>query len=233
VSSSGPARRETDTLWRVVNSSFASNTFIQSIGAGGECFVVDPGLDAPAIDAALTALQLRPRFVCCTHGHFDHAGSAAFLQQKYDAKVFLHAADQRTLNSSNFLLMALKVPQRIEIPNLDLVFDDGFVIPVEGEQVRYRATPGHTPGSCIIEFQNALFTGDTLFSRGVDSSRFPGANATDLRASLRRVWNLFPSDSLVYSGHGDSAAFGWIKANNAKLRQLVGISDESDDWTSP
>jgi hydroxyacylglutathione hydrolase len=233
VSSSGPARQETDTLWRVVNSSFASNTFIQSIGAGGECFVVDPGLDAPAIDAALTALALRPRFICCTHGHFDHVGSAAFLQQKYEAKVFLHASDERTLNSSNFLLMALKLPQRIEIPKLDLLSDDTFMIPVDGEQVRFHTTPGHTPGSCIIEFRDALFTGDTLFTRGVDSSKFPGANPTHLRESLRRVWNLFPSNSRIYAGHGDSAAFGWVKTNNDKLRQFVGMSEDSDGGISP
>lgn len=225
----GAVVQENDALWRVVNARFSSNTFIQATGAAGDCLVIDPGLDGPAVESALSALALRPRLICCTHGHFDHVGSAATLQRKYGARVLLHAADQRTLASSNFLLMALKLPERIEIPETELVSDDSPAIPVAGTALRFHATPGHTPGSCIVQFQDTLFTGDTLFAHGMDSLKFPGSNATQLRQSLRRIWNLFPADARVCPGHGSSAAFGWVKGHNMKLREFVGVSAGSDE----
>lgn len=204
------AIQENETLWRFVSSCFSSNTYIQRVGAPGECFVVDPGLDAPAVDAVLASLNLRPR-TFCTQGHFDHVGSATFLQKKYDAAVFLSSADQWPLNSNNFLLLALNLPHRIELPILNLVSDGNRTVSIGTEQIRFDSTPGHTLGSCIIAFRNTIFTGDTLFIRGVENSKFPGANAVELRTSLRRIWNCFPSDALVCVGNGSAAEFGWAR----------------------
>lgn len=233
MSSGFAAIQENETLWRVVNSSFSSNTFIQRAGAPMECFVVDPGLDSLAVDAALVALNLRPRFICCTHGHFDHLGGAAYLLHKYAATVFLNALDHRTANLNNFLLLALKLPHRIETPVLNLVSENNAMISIGEELVRFHFTPGHTPGSCIIEFRNTLFTGDTLLSRGLDVSKFPGANNTELRSSLRRIWNFFPANARVCAGHGTSAEFGWVKAHNELLRRFVGIEGGLGDGTFP
>lgn len=153
MTTTGIAVQENESLWRVVNSSFSSNTFIQRAGAQDECFVVDPGLDVHAVDAALTALNLRPRVVCCTHGHFDHVGSATFLLKKYDAAVFLNSSDQRTLNSNNFLLLALKLPHRVELPMLNLVSGENSTVSIGAEHIRFHATPGHTPGSASSRFE--------------------------------------------------------------------------------
>ena len=48
--------------------------------------------------------------VILTHGHFDHAGGAAWFQEKYGAPCYLHGADLKTLRSSNFLIMAFRIP---------------------------------------------------------------------------------------------------------------------------
>jgi glyoxylase-like metal-dependent hydrolase (beta-lactamase superfamily II) len=216
----GLAVRAGDRLWRVSGSGFPSNTYIGAAGGRGDGFLIDPGLDEAVIDEALSGLGLVPRFVFCTHGHFDHLGSAAYFQKKFGAKVFLHSADVGTMKSSNFLLMAFKLPNRIELPDLELV-SDGFEMPVGGETLVYHAAAGHTPGSCLIRLGSALFTGDTLYSRGVGLSRLRGEDPVRLRASLRAAWDLFPDDTMVHPGHGDSAAFGWIKQNNLKLRRFL------------
>jgi hydroxyacylglutathione hydrolase len=211
---------EADRLWKVTNPTFASNTYIHATDDAHECFVVDPGLDMAVIDAALTELALRPSFIFCTHGHFDHIGSAAPLQKKYGAKVVLHAADAKTFKASNFLLMALKLPQRIELPELELV-EDGFTMMIGAAALRYDAAPGHTPGSCVIHFEQAVFTGDTLLSRGMDLSRLPGANPDRLRATLRAIWSDFPAECQIYPGHGRSASFGWIKVHNEAVLRFI------------
>lgn len=214
--------REGVRIWKVVNRDFLSNTYICTTANAGQCFLVDPGLDAEVIDAALEKLALEPRFVFCTHGHFDHVGSAAYFQQKYAARVFLHPNDVRTMKASNFLLMAFGLPQRIELPVLEPAVTDGFTLVVDGETLRYHATAGHTPGSCMLEIGGAVYSGDSLYSRGLGLSRLPGEDASQLRASLRAVRDRFPREAMTYPGHGDSAAWGWIWENNRALLEFVG-----------
>ena len=210
---------EDDAIITIVNPSFPSNTYVYRT-APGECFVVDPGLDGALVEQRLEELGLTPRFVFCTHGHFDHVGSAAPLQKKYGARVFLHQNDVKLLRSANFLMMAFKLPHTIEQPSVEQVGDD-FSIDVNGTELRFHSTPGHTAGSCLIEYGRTIFTGDTLYSRGVGLSRLPGEDFTMLRKSLRSIWNRFGDATHAYPGHGGSAEVGWIKQHNQALLDFM------------
>lgn len=205
---------------RVVNGIFPSNCYLCSTGVDGECFVVDPGLDADVVRDALAQLGWRPSAVLCTHGHFDHTGSAAQLAEGFGCPVHLHEHDVKTLRSSNFLLMALKVGVRVTIPAVQPV-TDGSRVAVGAVAVTFHAAPGHTPGSAVIEFDDTLFTGDSLYSRGVGLSRLPGEDPDQLRASLQRLWTRFPDSTVVRPGHGDEAGFGWIKQHNEALKRFM------------
>lgn len=219
------------SVWAVTNGVFASNCYLCETDVPGECFIVDPGLDAAPIEAALAERGLTPRAVLCTHGHFDHAGTAAHFQKQHGCPVHLHERDLKTLRSSNFLLMAFKIPARMQLPEVQPVTDAEPLVRIGGVTVRYHAVPGHTPGSCAIEHAGSLFTGDTLYSRGVGLSKLPGEDADQLRSSIRSVWARFPDDTVVRPGHGESAAFGWIKQNNTAL--LGFLRAESSTPTPP
>jgi hydroxyacylglutathione hydrolase len=203
----------------VTGGVFPSNAYICTAPIDGGCFLVDPGINEPAIDRELTQRGLRPGYVLCTHGHFDHAGGAAYFQEKYGCPVLLHAADLKTLRSSNFLLMAIKISRRITQPQVTRIEGDGFLVGELG--VRFRHTPGHTPGSCIIEFGKAVFTGDTLYRQGIGLSRLPGENVDTLRASILALWDTLPRDAVIYPGHGASATFGEIRSGNRALLELL------------
>ena len=114
----GDATQTTGRIWTVTNGIFPSNCYLCATDVPGECFIVDPGLDATPIEAALTQHGLAARAVLCTHGHFDHAGSAAHFQKVHGCPVYLHQRDIKTLRSSNFLLMAFKIPARMATPEV-------------------------------------------------------------------------------------------------------------------
>lgn len=220
----GTTSRDGGGIWKVVNKSFSSNTYVCATGEPSECILVDPGLDVADVDEALKKLGLKPRYVFCTHGHFDHAGGAAFFQKNYGAKVFLQAADLKTLRASNFLLMAFKMPQRIDLPELELIAEEDFSVPVGTGVVSCRLAPGHTPGSCIIRYGDAVFTGDTMLRRGVGLAELPGEDQGQLRASLLMLWNVLPLNCTIYPGHGKPASFASIRENNLALLAFLGLA---------
>jgi glyoxylase-like metal-dependent hydrolase (beta-lactamase superfamily II) len=214
--------RVADRIWRVDNRVFPSNTYICATGKGNDCFLVDPGLDPAAIDAALGTLSLEPRQVFCTHGHFDHAGSASFFQDKYGAPCHLHGADLKTLRGSKFLLMVFKIPFAMELPRT--VPAEELVMPLGGQDLRFLFAPGHTPGSCVILYGNSCFTGDTLYRNGVGLSKLPGENAGQLKTTLLDLWQQLPGEALILPGHGECGSFNMIQRENAPLLDFLGLA---------
>ncbi len=222
TASAGAAEALGEGVWRVTAGEFPSNAYICET-APGECFIVDPGLDPAAIDKAVKALGVTPRQVFCTHGHFDHVGGAAHFQQTYGAEVFLHPADAKTMKTSNFLLMVIKLEQRITLPTVTDAHAH-VAIPVGGGgAVTYLPVPGHTPGSCFIAWGDQLFTGDSLYARGVGLSNLPGENHDLLRASLLGLWDQIADDAYVHPGHGCSARFAELRETNKPLREFLGL----------
>jgi glyoxylase-like metal-dependent hydrolase (beta-lactamase superfamily II) len=63
-------------------------------------------------------------------------------------------------------------------------------------------TPGHTPGSiCIIVDEEAIITGDTLFSGDCGRTDLPGGNITQMFKTLREKIMTLPDNLIVYPGH--------------------------------
>ncbi len=211
-----------DEVRTVANRGLHSNTYLLKIDEGNDCVVVDPGLDREAIEHSLDACGWQPIAVLCTHGHFDHVGSAAYFQKKYGCQVFMHKADARTLKASNFLLMVFKIPQKIQLPDVTYI-EDQFSIDLAGKPLTYHAAPGHTPGSCVIEFGDAWFTGDTIYSRGVGLSALPGEDAELLKQSIRGLWDRLTCDRIVYPGHGNAADGESIRSENHALLKFMGL----------
>ena len=216
-----------DGVFRLKNEVFSSNTYVCQLNDSGSCVLIDPGLDTIAISNFLTERKLVPRAVLCTHGHFDHIGSASHFQQAFGAAVYLHQADVKLSRSANFLLMAAKVEARITIPQVDVALQDKDVVVIDSATFTFHSLPGHTPGSCVIAYQNALFTGDTLYRSGTDLNSLPGENPDDLRRSILRLAAEMPPESWVYPGHGGSASLGQIMDGNIELRRFLGLDGQS------
>jgi glyoxylase-like metal-dependent hydrolase (beta-lactamase superfamily II) len=215
-------------VWRVTSGAFPSNAYFCEANVPGGCILIDAGLDGPAIDAAMTERGLRPHQVFCTHGHFDHAGSAAYFQKKYDCPIFMHQADARTLKASNFLLMAFKIRQKIEIPEVTYIENQG-VLDISGQSLTYLPAPGHTPGSCVLQFGSAWFTGDTIYSQGVGLSSLPGEDVKKLKQSILGLWDRLAEDRTIFPGHGPAASSASIRSgNHALLKFLELIESDSE-----
>ena len=86
-------------------------------------------------------------------------------------------------------------------------YGEGDVLHLAGLTIDVIHTPGHTPGCVCYQFENALFTGDTLFNHGYGRTDLMGGNFRELVASLRRLYRM--DEALpFFPGHGPSSTIG-------------------------
>ena len=86
-------------IWRVTSGEFSSNSYFCEAQVEGGGILIDAGLDGKTIDAELSEHGYHPNAVFCTHGHFDHTGSASFFQQKYGCLVVVPRADNKLMKA--------------------------------------------------------------------------------------------------------------------------------------
>lgn len=211
-------------IWKVTSGTFPSNCYFCEADVPGGCVLIDAGLDGQTIDAEMAQRGLHPYQVFITHGHFDHAGSADYFQKKYGCQVFMHRGDLRTLKASNFLMMAFKIPHKIKIPEITDI-DDRFSTEIAGNTLTYLASPGHTPGSCVIQLGSAWFTGDTIYCSGVGLSSLPGENPGVLRQSIRNLWDGLTCDRKIYPGHGNHSDGEAVRKHNRELLKFMNFPE--------
>lgn len=179
------------------------------------CVLIDPGDDAERIKTALEQLGKPLEAILLTHGHFDHVGAVKALKE-YDPRVpvMIGAADEEFLSDPERVYrgMLSSIPDRLHL-KADRLLADGDKINVSGMNFTVVATPGHTKGSVCYLFENAIFSGDTLFRGTCGRCDFYGGDSWAMRDSLAKLAAL-EGDRRVYPGHEGETSLDWERKYN-------------------
>ena len=144
--------------------------------------------------------------ILATHGHLDHLWGAAWATEQWHTPVLMHEADipmAQAMQTQYNLFGIRATPQPFPIEPLN------SQLSTFNSQLSILHTPGHTPGSICLYWQEekVLISGDTLFRMGYGRTDLPGGDMGQMIDSLRRLFTL-PDDTRVYPGHGDFTTIG-------------------------
>ena len=165
----------------------SANIYLVSDEQSRQALLIDPGRRDPNLEEYIHSRSLRIIGILNTHGHRDHTAANRLYSQRFQAPVFISAADGILLDKQNSSTSKMHY---IEEERLDL---GPF-------SVHILSVPGHTPGSVAYLINGHLFSGDSLFHETID-------NIEAARALLA-----LPPETTVFPGHGDPTTIGYEKA---------------------
>jgi glyoxylase-like metal-dependent hydrolase (beta-lactamase superfamily II) len=182
--------------------------------------VVDPGGDLERIETRLAALGAKVEAIVHTHTHIDHVGATKGVQESTRARACIHEGDRLLYELLPVQAAMLGIPLP-EIAEMEGSLVDGASIRAGALEMGVLHTPGHTPGSCTFVVASGgvtrVFSGDTLFRRGIGRTDLWGGDSALLMRSLREKVLALPDDAIVVTGHGPETTIGEERANNPFL----------------
>jgi hydroxyacylglutathione hydrolase len=185
--------------------------------------VIDPGGEVDRLLAAIADRGLTVEKIWITHGHMDHAGGTAALQEATGAPIEgPHLEDKFWIDQIEDSGRMYGVPEaRVFTPDRWLV--NGDIVTLGETRFEVYHCPGHTPGHVVFFNREARFAqvGDVLFQGSVGRSDFSRGDGDQLIASiLGRLWPL-GDDVRFVPGHGPMSSFGAERRHNPYVADQV------------
>ncbi len=206
-----------------------------------DAVVIDPVLDyepvgsklwtesVDKVSAFLEQQQLTLHYILETHAHADHLSGAQLLKETFPTAQTAIGKNITRVQAMFRDYFGLPGDFPVDGSQFDRLLNDGEVIKAGSLAFETLFTSGHTPACATYRFNDALFTGDTLFmpDGGTGRCDFPAGSAHDLYQSISQKIYSLPDATRIFVGHdyqpgGRELAFettvGEQKQHNIQLR---------------
>lgn len=187
-------------LYSIALNPLQTNCYL--LVKNNHCIIFDPSLDSGGDFSRLQKL-IDPKWtvdaIILTHGHFDHISAVDALVDVYGCPVYIHFNDEQYLYDSR--------KNASNLQGIDFVLKTKPITIVEGQLVigefefEVVLTPGHTPGSITLFYDDLAFVGDCIFKDSIGRTDLVGGSMLAMRSSLAYFKSL-TKDYKLLPGHG-------------------------------
>lgn len=179
-----------------------------------EAMIVDPGDQANDIIMRCRMLEVIPKAILLTHGHFDHMMAAEKVKEEFNIPIYAAEKEVSLLADARANLSAMWARPVCIKP--DILVKEGDELDICDFHITVIETPGHTVGGvCFyIPEEEVLLRGDTLFCGSFGRTDFPTGSMSVLARSIREKLFQLPDSTEVYPGHESSTTIGYEKRYN-------------------
>lgn len=185
---------------------FQENTYV-IWDKGPDCVAVDPAFSRPDEREAFFGLMesegLKVSAILLTHCHFDHVYGVKELQDLFGCPVYMDPKEVVNLEYNDEVIGKLGLtPPDGSFTRTDI--SDGETISAAGIDFKVISTPGHAPGAVcfLVEKENVMFTGDTLFAGTIGRTDLKYSEYDDEIRSIMEKLIILPGDIDILPGHG-------------------------------
>ena len=182
------------------------------------CALIDPGDDAERVEKLVEQSGCALRYILLTHGHFDHTSAVRPLLERHpEVTVYIHEKD--AVEGRGGELLFTRVGEENQ-----RYYKEGDKLTVGGLTLDVLETPGHSQGSVclLVEGQNVIFAGDTLFRCSCGRCDFPGGDYRAMLRSLGRLGKL-EGQYTVYPGHDEATDMDYERKYNPYMKQGMNV----------
>lgn len=162
--------------WKITFRLFGSNVYLLKINRENILIDTSSYENRDELISDLESLDIKPsdiNIILLTHNHWDHIQNLDLFKNS-NLSINVYGSKEDFKNE--------EFPGIKDIKQIESVFPELKII----------ETPGHTPGCiCIyLEKERILFSGDTLFHKGVGRTDFPESSPKKMRESLDKLDNI-------------------------------------------
>ncbi len=201
---------------RFILGDMVTNCYLVAEEETKTAVLFDAPADADKIMEYIEKKDLNLAGIFLTHAHFDHVLALEELKKRTGAKLYVHSAEEQYLKDPNLNLAGTRWAD-MNLPEADVLVNDGDEFKVDGISIKVIHTPGHTVGSVCYLIGNLLISGDTLFAGAIGRFDFPLGSFEDEIRSIREKLMMLDDEVKVYPGHGFSTTIGKQRKENPYL----------------
>ena len=198
---------------RIVNDYFNSNTYVLNISDHFQ-IIIDPGSSLPeaVINNVLNPVK---QLVFLTHEHTDHIIGLTIMRNDIEIVCSENCAKNIADSKQNYSYFSEDIVP-FEITSKTNTFKNEKSFTFENISFQFLETPGHSPGSVCIFFENGVFTGDTILNGHKTPLNFPHSNRFNYKKSIAHLLTQIKPGMTIYPGHGHTFVYESI----LQLKQL-------------
>lgn len=181
---------------------FEENCYLYACPETREAVIIDPGDEPDKIIETIQELKLIPKYIINTHGHIDHICAIDAVSEVYPVPLAIHPIDVPLYTDEKTAQKyGRSAPLVKRTP--DILLQEGDTLSFGTLTLEVIHTPGHTPGGiCLISQPYCVFSGDTLFYRGIGRTDLAGGNYEQIEQSIRNKLYTLEDELVVFPGHG-------------------------------